>query len=84
MGVTQQVHITYANAEPKRYTSKYCFFDHTPRPETPYLLPCPACVLISLILVCSCVRRGVAMVFAGIGYEMRGKYQRHNAKKIKG
>ncbi|CAM9898401.1 unnamed protein product [Pylaiella littoralis] len=27
---------------------------------------------------------GVAMVFAGIGYEMRGKYQRHNAKKIKG
>lgn len=26
-------------------------------------------------------RSGVAMVFAGIGYEMRGKYQRHHAKK---
>ncbi|CAM9229446.1 unnamed protein product [Ectocarpus sp. 6 AP-2014] len=26
---------------------------------------------------------GVAMVFAGIGYEMRGKYQRHHAKNLK-
>lgn len=24
---------------------------------------------------------GVAMVFTGIGYEMRGKYQRHHARQ---
>lgn len=29
-------------------------------------------------------RSGVAMVFSGIGLEMRGKYQRNKAKQIKG
>lgn len=43
------------------------------------------CVVSSPPLLCPIfsVDSGVAMVFAGIGYEMRGKYQRHHAKQVK-
>lgn len=41
-----------------------------------------AAAVVVVVFLFSAVCRGVAMVFAGIGYEMRGKYQRHNAKKV--